>query len=139
MAIYIAARSPLPLIPLQQDAPAFNVTALTAYEEPVCRHFTLQYICQAGSHTGCGCGFNEGREYPEVYSNLATERAAALQSSAQLARYVREHQIEQIYSCWSGDESKPQESLRSVTPDALLDEAFFFRERELLTINQREM
>ena len=53
----------------------------------------------------------------------------------QLARYVRQHRVEQIYSCWSGDESEPQEFERRVTPEDLVAEEFSFRERELLIID----
>ena len=135
MVAYIASRSPLALIPWQQDAPAFNVTELTEHEQPVLRHLALPFVRQAGSHTSCGCGFNEGREYPEVYDDPAAERADALESSSRLARYVREHRVEQIYSCWSGDEGEPQAFDRRVTPEALVAPDFFFRERELLTID----
>ncbi len=135
MVAYIASRSPLSLIPWQQDAPAFNVTELTEHEQAVCRHLALPHVHQAGSHTSCGCGFNEGREYPEAYDDPAAERAHALESSTRLARYVREHHVEQVYSCWSGDEGEPQAFERRVTPEALVAEDFFFRERELLTID----
>ena len=44
MVAYIASRSTLPLIPFQENAPAFNVTELTEHERPVlfiwpCRRF----------------------------------------------------------------------------------------------------
>ena len=45
MVIYIASRLPLPLVPWQPDAPAFNVTPLSEYEEPVRRQFSLPNIC----------------------------------------------------------------------------------------------
>lgn len=135
MVAYIASRSPLPLIPWQQDAPAFNVTELTEHEQPVLRHLALPHVRQAGSHTSCGCGFNEGREYPETSFDPEAERADALESSRRLARYVREHRVEQIYSCWSGDEGEPQAFDRRVTPEALVAPDFFFREKELLTID----
>lgn len=135
MVAYIASRVPLPLIPWRQDLPAFNVSELTAHEQPVRCLFTLPHICRAGSHTGCGCGFNEGREHPEAYDDPVAERTDALKSSAQLADYVREHRVEQIYSCWSGDENEPKGSERHITPSALVAGDFFFRERELLIID----
>jgi hypothetical protein len=135
MVAYIASRSPLPLVPWRQDAPAFNVTELTGHEQPVLRHLALPHVRQAGSHTGCGCGFNEGRAHPEVYDDPAAERAGALESSARLARYVREHRVEQIYSCWSGDESEPKEIERHIRPDDLVAPGFLFRERELLVVD----
>jgi hypothetical protein len=135
MVVYIASRLPLPLIPWHQDAPAFNVTELTEHEQSVLRHLNLPHVRQAGSHTSCGCGFNEGREHPEVYDDPAAERADALESSSQLARYIREHRIKRIYSCWSGDEGEPQAFDRHVTPETLMAPDFFFREKELLTID----
>jgi hypothetical protein len=132
MVVYIAAHSPLPLIQWQQDSPAFNVTELTEQEERVRRHLVLPHIRQAGSHTSCGCGFNEGRDYPEAYP--ASERAESLESSSRLARYVIEHRVDQMYSCWSGDEGEPQVFERRITPASLVAEDFCFRERELLVV-----
>ena len=134
MVAYIASCLPLPLIPFREDAPAFNVTEITDEERPVLSHLGLPHVRQAGSHTSCGCGFNEGRQHPEVHDEPAAQRADALESSARLARYVRDHRVERIYSCWSGDESEPQEFERHVTPEDLADEKFFVRERELLVI-----
>jgi hypothetical protein len=135
MVAYIASHSPLPLIPWQQDAPAFNVTELAEHEQAVVRHIALPHVHQVGSHTNCGCGFNEGREHPEVYEDQAAARRDALESSSLLARYVREHHVEQIYSCWSGDEGEPREFERRIAPDDLVADDFFFRERELLIID----
>jgi hypothetical protein len=135
MVAYIASRSQLPLIQWQTDAPAFNVSDLTEHEQSVRSHLALPHIRQAGSHTGCGCGFNEGREYPQAYDDPAAERSDAMKSSAHLVDYIREHHVVQIYSCWSGDESQPKESERHIRPDALVAEDFFFRERELLIID----
>jgi len=134
MVAYIASRSTLPLIPFQESSPAFNVTELTRHEQRVLSHLPLPHVRQAGSHTSCGCGFNEGREHPEVYDAAGAARADALVSASGLARYVREHHVELIYSCWSGDEGEPQEDERYVTPEDLVAEDFFFRERELLVI-----
>ena len=82
-------------------------------------------------------GFNEGREYPQVYDDPVAERADAMESSSQLARYVHEHRVEQIYSCWTGDENEPKEFERHIKPDDLLAPKFFFRERELLVVGDR--
>jgi hypothetical protein len=135
MVVYLGSRSALPLVPWSEKAPAFNVTELTDRERAVSRHFAAPHIRQAGSHTRCGCGFNEGREHPEAYDDPPAERADALQSSSRLAQYVREHHVEQIYSCWSGDESESPEFERRITPAALVAEDFFFRERELLVVD----
>lgn len=138
MAIYVASRSPLPLIPWREDAPDFNVTEVTAHENPVRGHLPLPHVRHAGSHTGCGCGYNEGREYPQAYDDPAAERVDALRSSARLAQYVREHHVERIYSCWSGEEAEAQEFERRVTPEELVAEDFFFRQNELLIVEREK-
>src|SRR5262245_41543442 len=135
MVAYIASRSPLPLIPFRDNAPAFNVTDLVEHERPVLSHLALPHVRQAGSHTSCGCGFNEGCEHPQLSDDPTSARADALESLAGLARYVREHRVEQIYSCWSGDEGESREYERHITPEDLLATDFFFRERELLIVD----
>lgn len=134
MVAYIGSRVPLPLVPWRDDAPGFNVTELTEHEVVVAHHLSLPHLRQAGSHTSCGCGFNEGRQYPEVYDDAASERVMALESSAKLVRYVRENRVEQIYSCWSGEEAQPREHERWIRVEDLVAPDFFFRERELLHI-----
>jgi len=136
MVVYIASKSPLPLIPWHKDSPALNVTELTSREEPVRDYLTLPHVCQVGSHTCCGCGFNEGREHPEACEDPADERADALRSAAQLADYIRMHGVEQLYACWSGDECQPKNFERLVTPETLMACDFFFRPRELLIVNR---
>lgn len=134
MVVYIGSNEPLPLIPWRDDAPAFNVEALSEFTECVRTHFSRLNIRYAGSHTSCGCGFNEGRDYYDIEFGDPKERVAALRSSVQLVEYIRAHQVDQVYSCWSGDEDKPQEHAREIAPEALLKEDFVFRERELLTL-----
>ena len=94
MVVYVGSRLPLPLIPWRESERAFNVTELTEHEEVVRTHFKVANVRQAGSHTQCGCGFNEGRGYQ------GDDNTASLASSARLARFVREHGVGQIYSCW---------------------------------------
>ena len=134
LVVYVASASQLPLIAWRDDAPDFNVTEVTAHEEPVRRHLPLPHVRQAGSHTGCGCGFNEGREYPEAYDDPAAEPVDAVRASGLLAQYVREHHVERIYSCWSGEEGDPQEFERHVAPEDLIADDFFFRQNELLIV-----
>jgi hypothetical protein len=136
MVVYIASRSELPLIPFRQEAPAFNVAELNEAEKAVRKHFSLPHIQQAGSHTFCGCGFNEGREHSQVYDDPAAERVNALRSSLEFVKYIREFQVEEIYSCWSGDEAESKEFAREISPQDLLAQEFFFREREFFRIKR---
>lgn len=136
MVVYIAARAELPLVAFRKEAPGFNVTELSDHEMAVGRHFSLRHIRQAGSHTSCGCGFNEGRQYPEVYDDAEAERRDALRSSAELVKYIREHQVEEVYSCWSGDEGEAKVFDREVAPEEFLEDGFFFREREYFRLKR---
>ena len=79
-------------------------------------------------------GHSQGFGGKRLSGRGQAERVDALESSSQLSRYVREHRVEQIYSCWSGDEGEPREFERRIKPKDLLAEDFFFRERELLSI-----
>jgi hypothetical protein len=91
-------------------------------------------VVYAGSYEGCGCGFNFGREYPDVEDD-AEHSTAARESVAELVRFVRESRVREIFSCEFDDESKPTVQERTVTPDRLASPDFFFRERELLKID----
>ena len=93
LAVYIASKQPLPLIPFQREMPTFNVRVLNESEETALRQYlTLLHICEAGSDTHCGCGFNHGRDKPEDYT--PEDRADSLESSKRLAQYVRENCVE---------------------------------------------
>lgn len=134
MVVYIASKSPLPLVPFRTEDPGLNVTELDDHEEPVRRLFSLPHTAQAGSHTSCGCGFNEGRQYADDFNDPPELKADSLRSSAQLAQYVREHAVEEMFSCWSGDENVPKEFERSITPEDLVKLGFFFREGEFFKV-----
>lgn len=81
IVIYIAGCSPLPLIQWQQDAPAFNVTELTQHDNlfvAASRHLTFVRL----GAKRVAAYFNERREHPEVYDDLAAKRAGAMESSS---------------------------------------------------------
>ena len=122
---------PLPLIPWRESERAFNVTELTEHEEVVRTHFKVANVRQAGSHTQCGCGFNEGDGVQESLSKSDEAKV----SIARLVSYLREHRVGAIYSCWSGDEGKHRLLARRIKPEELMDAYFQFQERELLTLN----
>lgn len=133
MVVFIASRTPLPMVPWSDESPGFNVAPLSEHEEMVRIHLSLPYVCCAGSHTQCGCGFNEGREYfnPE---EKTSDNLNSLESSSKLAHFIEVQGVEQIYSCWSCDEGEPKVFERSILAESLTDPTFFFRERELITI-----
>jgi hypothetical protein len=135
MVVYVGSGLPLPLIPWRESERAFNVTELTEHEEPVRTHFKVANVRQAGSHTQCGCGFNEWRDTGDEVQEIWGRSDEANTSIAKLVSYLREHRVESIYSCWSGDEGKHRLLARRMKPEGLAEPYFQFQERELLTLD----
>jgi hypothetical protein len=147
MALYIASDRPLPLTkqPVYakdcissptwpREAQRFHTATLQPKQEAVRSHFTHPHVLYAGSYEGCGCGFNYGRQYPEV-EDEAEHLTAARESVAELVRYVRGSGVREIYSCWFDDEAKPTLHERTITPETLASPDFVFGEQELLRVN----
>ena len=131
--IYIAADEPLPLVPWDEERPAFHVTDVPKRRRRVCKHFTKRYVYYAGSHERCGCGFQYG-EWPGEEEAEAEGYAASRQSRADLAEYLRQalrlvSEVE-LYACWVGHEPQAPSRAGSITPDDLTTSRTSFRERE---------
>lgn len=146
MALYLASDRPLPLIEQREipkdalssparprEAQRFHTALLRPEQEVVRSHFSLPHVLYAGSYEGCGCGFNFGRD--QDAEDDEGHLIAARESVAELARYVQDSRVREIYSCWFDDESKPTALERTVTLDALTSQEFFFREQELVRID----
>jgi hypothetical protein len=151
LALYIASDRQLPLIKQPEyasdcvaspnwlaEAQRFHTATLELSQEAVRLHFSHPHVLYAGSCEGCGCGFNYGREYPEVEDDAEHLRAAR-ESVAELVLYIRESGVREIYTCWLEDETKPILRHRTVTPEALASPDFVFAERELLRIDDTEV
>src|SRR4051812_45959015 len=70
MVVYIASDYPLPTSSWDEARPRFHVTELSERDEPVRRQFSKPCAYYAGSHEGCGCGFQYG-EYPGYQEEAA--------------------------------------------------------------------
>ena len=133
MAFYIASDKPLPLVEWQKDAPAFHVEELRDEQKAVREQFTRSNVYYVGGWEGCGCSFNYGREYPE-FSDDPDELNAAHEDRKRLFKYLKEHQVPEMYSCWFDEEEKPRKHIRQVTSDQLQSDEFVFQQNELLEI-----
>src|SRR5262247_3335701 len=101
MMVYIAASQPLDLVVWNEALPAFHVSDLHETEVSVKAQFRSAYVYYAGSHEGCGCGFQYG-EYEgfEEEADLPQKR----QSRRALAEFLAvalQHQAEvELFASW---------------------------------------
>jgi len=135
MLVFIASDFELPTFPWDQARPRFHVTELTEQDEPVRGKFAKPHVYYAGSHEGCGCGFQYG-EYEgfEEEADLHDKQA----SRRQLAEYLAialQHQAEvELFACWGGDQAVMPEHRERLRVADLLGARTFFRERELVVV-----
>ena len=135
MVFYVGSDHPIPRQPWNESAPEFHVDDIPEDYAVVTRHFSKPHVCYVGSHEGCGCGF-QSSEFPEF--DDPADLAAKRQQRARLTQLLRaalgKSETLELYTCWSGDESKEVESRDVVVPEDFLSAREHFRERELLTV-----
>jgi len=138
MMVYLAAAEPLRTVPWDAAAPTFHASALAPDEERVRRQFAKPHVIYAGSHEGCGCGFQLG-EYAAEYTEPA-ELAARRKSLHDFAAYLREELprvgVIEVFACWDGDQEEPPEHHRALTPESLEADDFFFLQKERSTVRR---
>ena len=135
MVFYVGSDQPLPRIPWDRANPAFNVSDVPEENAGVTKHFSKPFVCYVGSHEGCGCGF-QSNAYPEF--DDPDELTVARQQRAQLAAFLRAALADsatlELFSCWSGDETKDLAYDGAIVPEDLLRKHEHFRELELLRV-----
>jgi hypothetical protein len=72
--VYLASEQPLTAAPWNEKAPGFHITDLAPDERRVQSQFTKPFIVYAGSHDGCGCGFQCGEHPDESYEDGELEK-----------------------------------------------------------------
>jgi hypothetical protein len=134
MMVYIAATEPLGIVAWNDAQPAFYVSELRESEASVRQQFDMPHVFYAGSHEGCGCGFQYG-EYPQFEDEDRPLKRASLDAfAAYLAEQLKRVPSIQLYACWDGDQLAPPEHQRALTPGSLRSEDFFFLQKERSTI-----
>ncbi len=132
MMVYIASSTPLPLIPWDEEKPAFHVATVRP-THGVRLQFSYANFYYVGSHESCGCGFQIG-EYPEFERDEQEQREMRSSLDA-FADYVERHLVEagkiEVFASWDGDQCQPVELRRELTAADLRDDDFFFYEKEL--------
>jgi hypothetical protein len=101
--------------------------------------FTRPHVYYAGSHEGCGCGFQYGEyELDDPDAEELVEVARHEESRKRLTDYLQSAlqvvPAVELYACWDGDEALPREHASRVHADTLISERTFFREREFFLV-----
>jgi hypothetical protein len=141
MTVYMASDYSLPTSAWDEACPTFYVRTLTEGDEPVRRQFSKPYVYYAGSHEGCGCGFQYGQY--EGCEEDAAALAAAQGSRRKLAEFLSlalQHQATvEVFACWDGDQGAPPEHRGHARPVDLVRGCTFFNERELLVMSESSL
>lgn len=105
--VYIASAEPLNLVAWNDAQPAVYVSELHESEAAVRQQFDTPHVLHAGSHEGCGCGFQYG-EYPQFEDEERPLKHASLDAFADyLAEQLQRAPSIQLYACWDGDQAAP--------------------------------
>ena len=134
MAVYLAASTPLPLVPWDAERPAFHVDPLTD-DDAVRVQFSRPHVVYAGSHEGCGCGFEYGRWEGEKPEQAAAARATVAALRAYVAGVLEAGEPVELYACWEGEQGEAPAHRLALTPDDLGGPAFWFEERTFAVIS----
>lgn len=137
MMVYLAADLPLREVAWDDAAPAFHTTPLVADEARQVRgQFSKPHLIYAGAHEGCACGFQLG-EYP-LDDAEPEEAKKGRESLHAFAEYLRAEMFRvgsiEVFACWDGEQEAAIEHRRTLTPDAIDSDDFFFLQKERSTI-----
>ena len=137
LVVYLAADAPLPLVPWDAECPAFHVAPLSPEETAVAARFTKPHVVYAGSHEGCGCGFDYGQWEGEKRDEVAAARASVRALGEYLAAATAAVGPVELYACWGGDQGLEPVGRIALTPADLGGAAFWFEERTLALFSPR--
>lgn len=137
LVVYLASDQPLPFIAWDENTPAFHVTEVREAELKVRQQFKKPHLYYLGSHTGCGCGFDDAQNNERnVDEHAATERTLnAL--GAYLAAAVATAGTLELYSCWDGDQGTQPDCRLELSPASFGAGMKWLAERTYVRISDR--
>jgi hypothetical protein len=129
LSVHIASDAPLAIGVWNPDARAFYLEVVPE-DAPVRARFSLPFVYFAGSHLGCGCGFQKYEnddEHDKTQANY-TVLAGVIRDVLSSTSSV------EIFTCWEGDHGHEPEFLESVSVSELLRPEFELQERQFLRV-----
>jgi hypothetical protein len=135
MMVYLGASLPLRLIPWDSAKPAFHVTdMLPEFRNAVAPQLGTPHVYYAGSYEQCGCGFQVG-QYPDPENPRPSQERDSLRAFRDYLQAELSSVPEiRVFACWADDEGEPPQHRRSLTPDDLVRDDFYFLEGELSVV-----
>jgi hypothetical protein len=135
--LYLGAESKQKLIPWDESDPQLCVEEVEKDDLVKLTAFSKPNIYYVGSHEGCGCGFRQEvdvtyAEHVDLRSKNKNQQALFSYVSGSLAN---ESSIE-LYGVWAGDERRGVETKTEVNIIDLINEEFYFGERELTIVKK---
>jgi len=135
LLVFIASDYELSTLPWEQAQPRFHVTELTERDEAVRRKFSKPHVYYAGSHEGCGCGFQYGEyEGYEEEADLPDKKNSRRRLAEYLAVALQHQTAVELFACWDGDQAVEPGHRSRIRPADLLQGRTFFQERELVVV-----
>jgi hypothetical protein len=129
LSVHIASNAPLPVSTWNPDVRAFYLEVVP--EDALIRdRFSLPFVYFAGSHLGCGCGFqkyDDDDERDKIQANF-TALVGVIRDVLSSTSSV------EIFTCWEGDHANEPECLESVCVSELLLPEFELQERQFLRV-----
>lgn len=136
--LYMASRSPVPLIPWDERNRGLWTAELTERDAAVKGKFTMPSVAYVGSDLHCGCGFRhvmfQKGDWPEEY--LADEPdydpGETQPNHDALVIFLHQHffaePFVELYGLWDGGFDAPAEDHQEIPVTRLSDPRFHFRE-----------
>lgn len=138
LVLYLGSDKSRALVAWDENAPRFHVKDDDDDAKKASIHFGKRLTYYIGSDDGCGCGFRQESDYMIDDNDQIASKA---DNQKRLHDYITDCLVDEetveLYSCWSGDEELPQEHERTIDVAELIDNEFFFAERQR-TIVMRE-
>lgn len=139
--LYIGSDISLPVIPFNEDDPAFHTQELGEDEAMIAKHFSTEYVLYAGSSEGCGCGFqhaliNNNTDWLNVIDEETEDYQRNIQQLHEyVANIVENGGKVELYACWDGDFEDLPLSKETILSKELKSSDFYLKEKGFYIIN----
>jgi hypothetical protein len=144
LAVYVASNHVLATVPWDPAHPGFYVVDATENffypSNPLRVHFQQPFLYAAGSHNGCGCGFqfdgyvNDDGDY---VSRDTPEAVASRQGFVDFLTAALKFQSQvEVLTCCSGDELEPPKCRRQARPIDFQLDTTLFRLWDLVVVSE---